>query len=149
MNIEYKSYANRYWILWIILITVFFTGNIFKIYLLKDIPFVIFFFGILIILGVINLVYNIKLLNYLKKNHYEKWEELTTIPGFGSGFSNGFRQFGFLFSNETLEDPIVAKLKNGYRTIALLIIVHFFLIPIFFALSVILHIKGFIIFRIF
>jgi len=121
---EYKSYANICWILWFIFITAFVTGNIFKIYLLKDIPFDIFMFGLFIIVGVFYSVSHMRLLNYLKKNHYEKWKELTTTLYFGSGSTNGMRVMDFLDSKETLDDSIVSKLKSECKKIILLSIVH-------------------------
>ena len=123
MDKEYKSYAGIYWKLWFIFIIVFLVGNIFKIYLLRDIPFDISFFGIFIILGVINAVECMKLEKYLEKNHYEKWKELST---------SGKRSREFLSSKDTLNDPMVAYLKSECNKIWLLVIVHFITIAILF-----------------
>jgi len=140
MNKEYKSYSKIYWILWFILIMLFFLGKIFKIYLLKDIPFFGYFFVITFsFIMIIGLVSNGKLLNYLKKNHYEKWEELTTIQYLGSGLSNGFRLRKFLKSKETLNDPIVEKLKNECKSVLLLTITHIFLFFLLLPLLVIFY----------
>ena len=132
MDKEYNYYAKKYWIAWFMIITVFTTGNIFNIFLLRDIPFDILFFGLFLLIGIIGIINQARLLNYLKKNHYEKWEYLTTTPLLGSGNSNGFRMLEFFLSRDTLNDPIVTKLTSEVKYIILLQIVHFFSIPIFF-----------------
>ena len=116
-------------------IAIFLVGNIFKIYLLKDIPNNLSFFGIFVILGVINLVNERKLDNYIEKNYPEKWDVLTPSPFLNKHYPpsrlSGKRARKFLFSKETFNDPIVAYLKNELKKSFLLLIVHFFSIPIF------------------
>jgi len=64
-----------------------------------------------------------KLLVYLRENHFEKWEKLTTILGFGPGLSNGFRGIPFLYSKDDLDDPDVRRLKVKIRnSIALVLL---------------------------
>ena len=122
MNKEYKSYSGIYWKLWFVFVIVFFLGKIFKIYLLKDIPFDIFFFGVWMILVIIYAVANLIMSNYLEKNHPEKWSSLI----------KGFQGFKFILSKETFNDPILSKLKNEVKKTYLLCIVHFFSFPIYF-----------------
>jgi len=147
MDNKYKFYANMYWKLWFVLISAYFLGKIFKIYLLKDITYIPYFSGIFIILGIIHAVSGVKFSNYLKKNHYEKWKELNTIPGLGLGFSNGVRQIDFFFSKDSLNDPIVIKFKSECKKIMLLTLVHFILMPIFLVVLTVLHINDFIILK--
>ena len=152
MDKEYKSYSWIYWISWIILIILsfitFFLGKIFKIYFLQDIPLIMFFFVffmiLFIFLGVFYNVTHARLLSYLKKNHYEKWKELTTIQHLGSGYYNGKRIRKFLYSKETLNDSIISILKNEYKSIVLLCFVNFFTIAFIITISIILLINGFI-----
>ena len=131
MNTEYKSYARVCWRLWFILFIGFFLGKIFKIHILKGIPFFLYWFVITFsFVIVIALIAQGKLLNYLKKNHYEKWEEITTIPNLGSGLYNGPRLSKFLKSEYILNDPTLVKLKSEFDSIYLLTIIHVsFIIP--------------------
>ena len=144
---EYKSYAKIYWIVWLIFSIAYLLGVLFNIYSFKEQIIISWFF----ILGGIKWVYYMKLLNYLEKNHYEKWKELTTCPVLGPGFNNYSRMGKFFDSQETFDDPIVSKLKNEYKKVALLLFVHFLSMPTFagiyitLALSyVLLHSLGFI-----
>jgi len=149
---EYKSYSRIYWISWFILTSVFVSGKIFKIYLLKDIPFNIYFVGIFFVLIVIHAVVGVKLINYLEKNHSEKWDELTAIPFLNKHFGqvrwSGYRVIKFLYSKEAFNDPILFKLKDEKKKIFLLCIVHFIFIPILIVVLAILRIKGFIVFNV-
>ena len=77
-------------------------------------------FGVYIVLiwipiMVLNLVEGRSLPKYLKSAHPAKWEELTTILGFGPGFRNGFRSLNFILSDDDLGDPEVARRKTRYR----------------------------------
>jgi len=67
----YKCYSKMFLVSWCVFIIIFLSGNIFQIYLLKDIPFDITFFGIWIIIILLMFEYYMKLRNYLKKEHYE------------------------------------------------------------------------------
>ena len=120
-----------------ILCCIFF-GLIFKIYRVRDIPWPECWFAICIILMVIATVANWKLLSYLKKSHYEKWEEITTIPGLGPGNHNGFRAMKFLKSKDTLNDPVLEKLIGECKSILLLTIMQYFMPLLLLPLSVIL-----------
>ena len=150
---EHRSYVKIYWIIWIVWIIfhiAYFLGVLFGIYPFKEqiiISWVVIFF----ILGGIKWVHYMKLLNYLEKNHYEKWKELNTFPVLGSGFINNIRFGDFLFSEETFDDPVVTKLKKECNKITFLFLVHFLSFPTFagiyitLALSyILLHSLGFI-----
>ncbi len=52
-----------------------------------------------------------KLLLHFRENHFEKWKELTAIPG---GYV-GFRRLNFLFGKNDLDDPYVRHLKTKVR----------------------------------
>ena len=116
-----KFNSRTYWKLWFIIIIVFTVGNIFNIYLLRDIPWDILFFGLFIILAVIGSLKSSKLENYIKENHYEKWEE----------FYNGKNTDKFSSSKEYY-DSIEAELDSEVKWTLILILVHFFSTPIFF-----------------
>jgi len=59
-------------------------------------------------------------------HHHQKWEELTYIPGFGSGNINGFRTRRWLYSSDDLGDPILAIIKSdGRRFIRFMMTVFF------------------------
>ena len=56
-----------------------------------------------------------KLYVYLRETHFEKWQELTTILGFGSGLANSYRGIPFLYGKDDLDDPEVRKQKLKVR----------------------------------
>ena len=127
---EYKPSTKKYWIAWFIVMTVNLLCVVFKIYPIEyffKIWFVIFF-----ILGVIYCVYDVKLMKYLEKNHFEKWIELTDFSFFKMGFDRYFKMRRFFKSKETLNDPIVAKLKSEVDSTGLLILVHGLSLPVIF-----------------
>ena len=123
---EYKCYSKVFLILWCVFIITFFLGNNFQIYLLKDMPGDESFFGILIIMVVILAFYDSKLDNYLEKNYHEKWKEINV----SEGFTNPSRVFEFLYLKDSLNDPIVTKLKRAVIQQHILVLVHFFIMPI-------------------
>lgn len=58
---------------------------------------------------------NIKLYLYLKKMHYNRWVELTSLmPGWPGG-SNPFRWFPYLGNELDTEDAQILKYKNSIR----------------------------------
>jgi hypothetical protein len=79
----------------------------------------------------IHLHENSKFMNYLKKNHLEKWTQLKTVFGY-SGGNNGFKILGFIFSSDYLNDPTLKELKFNVRKSI------FFLLTVFFSMPVIL-----------
>ena len=119
---EYKSSTKKYWIAWFILMAVNLLCTIFKIY--PEEYFDIILFVIFFILMALYCVYYVKLMNYLEKNHFEKWIELTDFSFFKMGFDRQFRMNRFFKSKETLNDPIVAKLKSEVDSTGLLLFVH-------------------------
>jgi len=125
MNNEYKFYSNIYWVLWSIFIIIFLLGNIFKIYIFKNIPFESFF-GIFFILEIIRVFNRMKLKGYLEKNHHEKWNELFNST------TNEFHIIKFFYSKDPSDDLVLTKLKSECKKTFLLSLTHAFSIPIFF-----------------
>ncbi|MDR3457258.1 MAG: hypothetical protein P4N60_07420 [Verrucomicrobiae bacterium] len=74
----------------------------------------------------LNLVEGRRLLQYLKIHHYQKWEELTYIPGFGPGGRNSFRVYRWLRSPEDFGDPVVAIKKSEHRQFIRFVMTVFF-----------------------
>ena len=73
-------------------------------------------FGILTIHSAIKFfVSQQKFMNYLLKNHTEKWKELNTYPIYGPSFRDTFRGFRFYFDEDSLDDPEVLRLKAIVR----------------------------------
>lgn len=70
-----------------------------------------------------------RLYDYLKKYHNHKWIQLTTVWGHPGG-TNSFRELGFIFSRDYLNDPIVLKLKNQQKQVLLFEIIAFFSTPV-------------------
>jgi hypothetical protein len=122
---EYKPSTKKYWIAWFILMTVNLLCAVFKIYPIDPIEYFFkIWFVISFILIVIYGVYYAKLMNYLEKKHFEKWIELTDFSFFMLGFDRASKMSEFFKSKETLNDPIVAKLKSEVKSTWLLIMVH-------------------------
>jgi len=68
--------------------------------------------GAITILSIINvLIYQHKLWGHVRKNHAEKWKDLTFTGKWGLGLANGQKSLVFLFSRENLNDPEVLRLK--------------------------------------
>ena len=85
-------------------------------------------------LMVLNVIEGHRLMSYLKSNHPQKWEELTYVPGFGSGGSNSFRTLPWLYSSGDLGDPALEIMKREHRRFIRLLLTVFFsylvLIPV-------------------
>jgi hypothetical protein len=64
---------------------------------------------------VLNMMESSRLMAYLKKHHYKKWEDLTYIPWLGKNGSNGFRTLPWLYSPDDLGDQELAALKEEHR----------------------------------
>lgn len=68
--------------------------------------------GSITILSMINiLIYQHKLWEHIRKNHAERWKDLTFIGKWGLGLANGQKALTFLFSREYLNDNEVLRLK--------------------------------------
>jgi len=81
-----------------------------------------------------------RLLSYLEEHHKKKWEEITYVPGFGSGGVNSFRSLPFVYSKDDLDDKNVRILKNNYKgVIKLLLTVFVTFIIIFLAIMIDSH----------
>jgi hypothetical protein len=85
---------------------------------MKSVAFLIFIPIVLpLVISIIRLFYyDHKLCRLLLEKHPEKWEELTTIPGLGSGFNNLSRSLQFIFSKEDLGDKEILYLKVKYKS---------------------------------
>ncbi len=70
---------------------------------------------ILIVSWLITMVRLFKLNRYIKNNNYLKWREITSLGGFGPGFSNPFRAWSYIFKNTKEEDEELLKLKDSAR----------------------------------
>jgi hypothetical protein len=88
--------------------------------------------GVWIPIMLLNFYEGRRLMGYLRKHHPAKWAELTTFLGFGPGWVNGFRSVPWLYSADTLSDPVVAQLKGDYRQFICWSLVVLFTFPIFF-----------------
>jgi hypothetical protein len=55
-----------------------------------------------------------RLMKYLKKNEYDRWLYLHTLPWGGSG-DNPFRALPFYFSNDEKDDQEICRLKHDVR----------------------------------
>ena len=53
--------------------------------------------------------------HYLRKNHFEKWKEITTVFGVGPGMLNSYRAFKFLYSKDDLGDKQLMIMKTKLR----------------------------------
>jgi len=134
-----KSYVKVCWIVWTFLVTIFFVGKIFNLYLLKEILFIPYFFSIFVLLAIIDFINGIKFMNNIKLNYREKWEELTTTPFLGLKGANNIRELKFIFSSFNIEDNNLLELKESRKSSIKLVIVSFFSIPISAIILIILH----------
>ena len=57
-----------------------------------------------------------RLFFYLKKHHYKRWQELTTIKGFVLGTASPFRLFPYIFNDLDVRDKNILRYKNKLRT---------------------------------
>lgn len=128
--------ARFYWLGWAVLIFVF--ASVRVVVSLRFVAAPPFNLGVCYMLGVwlpvmaFNFHEGRRLMSYLHDRHHDKWLELTTIPGFGgSGHINGFRSVPWLFSSDTLSDPMLAKIKSDYRGFLYWVLTVFFTMPIF------------------
>ncbi len=80
----------------------------------------------------LNFTEGYRLVQYLKDNHYEKWKEITYVPGLGYGCCNSYRSLPFVYSKDDLGDPVVTSLKKNYRAFVRLALTVFFTFPLIF-----------------
>lgn len=79
----------------------------------------------LLVIIVFNIYYQQSLMAYLKKMHYCKWIELTTIHSIWGW--NRMKNFEFAISQDNLNDPAVGKLKKKVQYAFAAILCHFIL----------------------
>ena len=77
-------------------------------------PLLLFGVGVFVFVSY-SFFYNIKLLRYLKKEKYFRWEELTSIGKFGPGLNNAFRTLPYIYGELDNQDEKIAKYKGGIR----------------------------------
>lgn len=70
-------------------------------------------------------IFQHKLYTYLRENHTEKWKELTTVLGFGPGYTNSLRAIKFLFRKDDLDDPELLRLKVIVRNASIYVLTGF------------------------
>ena len=131
---KFKSNLRLYWTVWLVyLVACFIAWRAFHNFARSfhdNFP-IIYMVGIWIPIMFLNLYEGKRLMAYLRQYHFEKWTELTTIPGFGSGNINGFRSVPWLFSSDTLDDPMLDVIKRNYRRFIYFTLTVFFAFPIF------------------
>ena len=57
-----------------------------------------------------------RLLSYVKKVDYFRWEELTSIGKLGPGLQNAFRTIPYIYSDTDNQDKRIARHKGAIRT---------------------------------
>ncbi len=67
-----------------------------------------------------------RLMSYLKQHFPQKWEEITYVPGLGSGMRNSFRSLPWLYAPDDTGDPVLAQMKKDYQLLIALILMVFF-----------------------
>jgi uncharacterized membrane protein YbhN (UPF0104 family) len=110
-----KSYIRLYWTVWLGFVTCFIIAAFTISFWVRDEETLFSLFACYIIptclaITVLFFVEDHRLMNYLKKHHREKWEELTS-----SAWFIGYPVFPFVYSSDDLGDPVVEELKLNYR----------------------------------
>src|SRR5690349_10765347 len=116
------SRVKIYWLIWLIIITTCIVLRLVRPAALnpyRPILAIFFFLGGGISLAVMGKVEGMILMKYLRANHYDKWAELTYLPGWGPGCNNGFRSLPWLYSTDDSGDEILASLKADARRVNL------------------------------
>lgn len=62
--------------------------------------------------GIYSSVYGYKLLHYLKRHNYSRWEEITSIGRFGPGLNSPLRVSKYLRSNLDNDDTRICAYKR-------------------------------------
>ena len=70
---------------------------------------------LVVLVGIVTFVYNLRLYFYLKKTNIERCEQLTTIDRFGPGLSNPFRWIPYLCNDVDENDPQIHDYKKKIR----------------------------------
>ncbi len=94
--------------------------------------------ALFVVNATVAVVYNVKLMRYLKKHQKGQWQYLTTIGSIGPGASNPFRWFSYVFKISGENDKNVQIYKKRIRLAfggCGLILILFFLIVIWVVLS--------------
>ncbi len=92
----------------------------------KPIYIAIFFFIVICLVLLRLAIVQHMFFKYLREEHYEKWQYLTTLSGgMGPGMQNSFRALPFLFSKEDLGDKKVVHYKTKIRNLLLYVLTGF------------------------
>ncbi len=75
---------------------------------------------------VLNVVEGHRLMSYLKQHFPKKWEEITYVPGMGSGQLNSFRSLPWIYAPDETGDPVLARMKKDYQLLIALMLMVFF-----------------------
>lgn len=113
-----ESRLAAYWLAWIVALSIAVTLRVF-VFDDTDDRFALvvsYMLGTWVPMMGLNMYEGQRLMSYLREHHVAKWEELTYVPGFGSGGMNGFRTLPWLYSADTLGDAEVARLKHEHRS---------------------------------
>ena len=119
-SIHHSSLRIRtYWILWLSSIVVAFVlrSTVFLGVASEPqfgLPFM-YMFATWLPIMILNYIEGRRLMQYLKINHRQKWEELTNVPGFGYWNYRNRPIRRWLYSADDLGDPVVAVLKAELR----------------------------------
>ena len=135
-----KSHVRLYWRIWLALVAclLILRFSLFFGAQKEDAMFTLFNCYAIptwISIMVLNLIEGRRLMEYLKQNHRETWEHLTSGPGFGPGGVNSFRSLPFIYSVEDLADPVVKELKVNCRRFVKLTLTVFLTIPVLFIIT--------------
>lgn len=125
-----KYYIKNYWMLWFFLIIIFFLSKFFSIPCFTKLLALPYFLIILLIIQFLYFLSSQDLKNYVRNNYSKNWEELIITPLFGPLFINEFKQLDFSYSENYLNDEKLLMLKKRYKGFRLLMVIHFFCMPI-------------------
>lgn len=74
-----------------------------------------FVFIVIVFVVVTSMIITVKLLRYLKKNHYETWVDLTSYGNMGPGVNNAGKMLSFAFNDKGLDDQKVIEYKGKLK----------------------------------
>jgi hypothetical protein len=117
---EVKTYIRFYWKVWLVLVSLLLVVR-FLVFNGTDensvfLLFAVYAGSVWLAVIVLNIYEAERLLRYIKKNHAEKWKEIVLFPNLGVRGLNPIRYLPFLFSKDNLNDDMVLKLKNNYKS---------------------------------
>ncbi len=75
---------------------------------------------------VLNSIEGRRLMSYLQQHYPRKWEEITYVPGLGSGMRNSFRSLPWIYASDDTGDLTLAQMKTDYQLLIALMLMVFF-----------------------